>query len=62
LFNLEHPDHLSVVTEVEEDGDGYDDEGQELTHAAPPKATRYRLVLRMSSRTTAEPLSWAECF
>jgi len=26
LFNLEHPDELSVVTEVDEDGDGFDDE------------------------------------
>lgn len=26
LFNLEHPDHLAVVTEVEEDGDVEDDE------------------------------------
>lgn len=27
LFNLEHPDHLSVVTEVDEDGEDEDEEG-----------------------------------
>ena len=31
LFNLDHPDHLAVVTEVEEDG-GNDDDDDELKH------------------------------
>lgn len=30
LFNLEHPDELSIVTEVEEDGDAEDDEDEGL--------------------------------
>lgn len=30
LFNLDHPEHLAVVTEVEEDGDE-DEEGEDLT-------------------------------
>ena len=30
LFNLEHPEELSVVTEVDEDGGGEDDEHEEL--------------------------------
>ena len=29
LFNLEHPDHLVVVTEVNEDGDEEDDGDQD---------------------------------
>jgi hypothetical protein len=29
LFNLEHPEHLAIVTEVEEDGDD-DDEDEDL--------------------------------
>src|SRR5258708_407200 len=30
LFNLDHPDQLTVVTEVNEDGDGDEDDGDDL--------------------------------
>jgi len=32
LFNLEHPEELAVVTEVEENGDDTEDEGEEAIH------------------------------
>ncbi len=35
LFNLEHPDELTLVTEVEEDGDDDDEEEDDLEATAP---------------------------
>src|SRR5689334_7402196 len=34
LFNLEHPDELAVVTEVDEEGDDDDDDGDDLDSEA----------------------------
>jgi len=45
LFNLEHPDHLEVVTEVEDnEGNGKDAEDTDETEAEAPEATKDELL------------------
>ena len=65
LFNLDHPDHLAVVTEVEEDG-GNDDDDDELKHDEADSSedelqTRFdRMTFMVATRKLENLKNWVK--